>query len=219
MVVATRDLELSNTAFGLFLVFNSINLKLFVSNLFVVIVVLLPPSRPDLIAPGLLLAFFVMFAEETLSVLGMWCCIRAPVGTVFRAVAASAFGLMALSMIVSLGFFLPQLLRQTLGGDSRDPTAAWTLSLALGSVAHLLFLVFLWRLARLTERPLLAWWPFILMGMAVLLLVTGAAAAVFAGTAAAVGVLWVGSSLLFCAHSYYLLTLRQAVVDVSGGEA
>jgi hypothetical protein len=219
MVVAAPDSDLSHTGFGLLLLFNSINLKLFISNLFVVIVVLMPVQKPELVAPALLVALVLMFLEETLSVLGMACCITAPVGLAFRFVGGAAFSLMAMSMIVTLGFFLPRLLRQTLGGDVQDPTPAWTLALALGTMAHVLFLVFLWRLARLTRRPVLALWPFLLIGAALLLAVGGSITAVLAGVGPAVAVFWIGSSILLCAHGYYLLILRQGIVEAGAGTA
>ena len=77
MVVATRDFDDSHAAPGLLLVFNSINLKLLISNLFVVIVVLLPVQRPLWVGPALAIAFVLMFLEETLAVVGMACCITA----------------------------------------------------------------------------------------------------------------------------------------------
>lgn len=219
MVVAAPDSDLSHTGFGLLLLFNSINLKLFISNLFVVIVVLMPVQKPELVAPALLVALALMFLEETLSVLGVACCITAPVGVAFRIVAGVAFALMALSMIVTLGFFLPRLLRQTLGGDAQDPTSAWSLALALGTMAHVLFLVFLWRLARLTRRPGLVLWPFLLLGAALLLVVGGAVTALLGGVGPAVAVFWIGSSILLCAHAYYLLVLRQGIVEAGTGAA
>jgi hypothetical protein len=219
MVVDTRQPDLSDAALGLLLLFNSINLKLLVSNLFVIIVVLLPPQRPELVGPALLVAFVLMFLEETLSVLGLWCCARAPVGGGFRAVAFAAFALMALSMIVTLGFFLPQLLRQTLGGDARDPTQAWSLALTLGTTSHVIFFVFLWRLARVAGRPALALWPFLLLAGALLLAVGGGVTAVFSGVGPSIAVLWIGSSILLCAHGYYLLILRQAVAEAGTGNA
>ncbi len=218
MVVVTREFDLSRTAFGLLLIFNAINLKLFVSNLFVVIVVLLPAQKPEWVGPGLVLAFVLMFLEEALSILGMGCCLSAPVGIGFRAVVGGSFVLMAVSMVVTLGFFLPQMLRQTLGGDARDPAPAWTLALVLGTMAHVLFFVFLWRLARLTRRPTLALWPFMLLVAALLVGAGGAVTAGLSGVAPALAVLWIGSSMLLCAHGYYLLILRGAVVEV-GGEA
>lgn len=219
MVVATRELDLSRPALGLLLIFNSINLKLIVSNLFVVIVVLLPVQRPEWVGPALMVAFVLMFLEEALAVLGMGCCLSAPVGVGFRVVVGVSFALMAASLITTLGFFLPQMLRQTLGGDAQDPAPAWSLALALGTAAHVLLFVFLWRLARLIGRTGLARWPFILLGIAMSLGVGSAVTAGLAGAGPAIAILWIGSSILLCAYGYYLLVLRQAVVEAGGGEA
>jgi hypothetical protein len=214
MVVAGAPTDFSRTAFGLLLVFNGVNLKLFVSNLFVVMVVFLPVLNPHLVGPGLMVALLLMFLEEGFTVLGMAYCVSAPVGNGFRVLAGTAFVLTSGSLITTLGLFLPRVLKQAFGGEAVDPTPAWALSLALGTMAHVLFFVFLWRLARLVGNRRLMPGPLFLLGGAVALLCVGAAAVVLAGEGVGIGILWIGSSLL--PYAYYLLVLRQAVAEFAG---
>jgi hypothetical protein len=216
MVVATEPADLSKTATGLLLVFNGVNLLLFVANLFVVMVVFLPVLNPHLLGPALILALVVMLLEEVLTVLGMALCVSAPVGNGFRVVAGTAFVLTAASLVTTLGLFLPKVLKQALGGVADDPTPAWSLALALGAVAQVPYFAFLGRLARVIERPKLARWPFLLLAGAVGVFIGSAAAAILAGEGLAIGILWIGTSLLLCAYAYYLLLLRQAVAEFMG---
>ncbi|OAI41210.1 hypothetical protein AYO40_03630 [Planctomycetaceae bacterium SCGC AG-212-D15] len=215
MVVATTSADFSRSAFGLLLIFNGVNLMLFVSNLFVGMAVFLPALNPTLVGPGLVVGLILMFLQEAFTVLGMGLCVSAPVGSGFRVIAGSAFVLMAASLIVTLGLFLPKVLKQAFGGSADDPTAAWTLALALGTVAHVLFFAFLGRLAQRIGRPTLARWPFLLLAGAVAVLVTAAAAVLVAGEGMAMGICWIGTSLLLCGYAYYLLVLRQAVADAA----
>ena len=59
----------------------------------------------------------------------------------------------------------------------------------------------------------------LLLAFVLLLAVGAAVAAGLAGAGAAIAVLWIGSSILLCAYGYYLLILRQAVVDTGTGHA
>jgi hypothetical protein len=215
MVVATQVADRSRTAFGLLLLFNGVNLKLFVSNLFALVAVLLPPLHPELVSPTLFLGFGLMFLEGTLSVLGMACCVSSLVGTGFRVVAGTACAIMGASLIVTLGVFLPRLLRQRFAGGTADPTPAFTLGLVLGTVAHVLFFGFLWRLARCVGRDRLALWPIVFFVIALLIALLAALAALLEGEGIAMGIVWIGSSLLLCAHAYFLLVLREAVAASS----
>ena len=224
MVVATRDFDDSHAALGLLLVFNSINLKLLISNLFVVIVVLLPVQRPLWVGPALAIAFVLMFLEETLAVVGMACCLagagRDRVSRRCGAGVRARGG--APSLIVTLGFFLPQILRPTLGGEAQDPTTAWSLALAAGTAVRICSFVCSCRQTRHRERRRPGSRPL---------------AAAAAGVRAAAGRRRGGrrgprgcrgghcraldrlvDPALF-AYGYYLLILRQAVVDTGTGDA
>jgi hypothetical protein len=217
MVVSAHQLELSKVASGLILVFNSVNLKLFGYNLRMVLVFFLPALKPTAIPAFLLLILVLMLVDDVLSVLGMATCWWAPVSRGTRMLVGTAFALSALSLLTTLGLFLPQILKQMLGGGQpSDPTLAFVIATSLGVASHLVFLMFLWQLARMIQRPGLARWPLGLVAAIVAVALFGVVISLVDGPGVAIGVVWIGSSLLLCLYAYFLLSLRQAVLDYSG---
>jgi hypothetical protein len=214
MVVSAHSLELSKVASGLMLVFNSVNLKLFGYNLRMVLIFFVPALQPTAIPLFLLLILVLMLLDDALSVLGMALCWSAPVPSGARALAGSAFLLSALSLLTTLGLFLPQVLRmQIAGAEPSDPTLVFGVTTALGVVSHLVFLAFSWRLARAIQDDALARWPLLLFGVFVAVALLGAVLGVADGPGVAIGVVWIGSSLWLCLYAYFLLSLRQGVLE------